>query len=146
MMGLLDSFKEYVKAYRKLQSEVGEDFEGKLIEIIAIFNSDSVDKIQKYELLDGDKDVHVVYDTHGWGEYYTEEIIFPAYLLDMSRIDIISEYKKITEERRKEDERRVKLEKEKAKREKEKRAKERAAKKEIKERKEYERLKKKYGG
>ena len=67
MMGLLNSFKVYSEAYRKFHSEVGEDFERKLIEIIDIFNSDSVDKIQKYELLDGDKDVYVEYDTHGWG-------------------------------------------------------------------------------
>lgn len=145
-MGLIDSFKEYSKAYRKFQSESGKEFDEKLMEIIAIFNSDSVDEIQKYELLDGDRDVLVEYDTHGWGERYTEEITFPAYLLDMSRVEIISEYEVITEERRREAERIAELEKEKAKREKEKRAKERAAKKELKERQEYERLKKKFEG
>ena len=146
MMGLMDSFKEYAKAYRKFQSENGKEFDDKLVEIIAIFNSVSVDEIQKYELLDGDREVYVVYDTHGWGERYTEEITFPAYLLDMSRAEIISEYETITEERRREAERRAKLEEEKAKREKEKRAKERAVKKELKERQEYERLKKKFEG
>lgn len=146
MMGLIDSFKEYAKAYRKFHSESGKEFNDKLVEIIAIFNSDSVDKIQKYELLDGDRDVYVEYDTHGWGEYYTEEITFPAHLLDMSRVEIISEYERIAGERRREAERLAKLEKEKAKREKEKRAKERAAKKELKDRQEYERLKKKFGG
>ena len=145
-MSLLNSFKEYSKAYRKFRSKVGKDFDEKLNEIIDIINSDRVDNIQKYELLDGDKDVYVIYDTHGWGEDYTEEITFPAYFLDMLHTDIRSEHKKILEEQRKEAKRRAKIEKEKAEREKEKRAKERAAKKEIKERQEYERLKKKFEG
>ena len=149
-MSLLNSFKEYSKVYRKFCSEVGKDFEDKLCEIIDIFNNDIVSNIEKYELLDGDKNVYVLYGTYGRGEYYTEEITFPAYLLDMSSFNIVAEYKKITKEQRKEAERLAKLEKEKekekAKREKEKRAKERAAKKEIKERQEYERLKKKFGG
>lgn len=145
-MSILNSFKEYSKAYRKFRSEVGKDFDEKLHEIIDIINSDRVENIQKYELLDGDKDVYVIYDTYGWGEHYVEEITFPAYFLDMSYTDIRSEHKRILEEQRKEARRIAKIEKEKAEREKAKRAKARAAKKEIKERQEYERLKKKFEG
>ena len=134
-MNLSDSFKEYSKAYRKFRSEAGKNFDDKLYEIIDIFDNCYAVNIEKYELLDGDKNVYVLYGAYGRGEYYTEEITFPAYLLDMSRFNIVSEYKKITEERRKEAERRDKIEKEKAKQEKER-----------KERREYERLKKKYEG
>ena len=134
-MSLLNSFKEYSKAYGKFRSEVGKDFDDKIHEIIDIFDNCYVANIEKYELLDGDKNVYVLYGAYGRGEYYTEEITFPAYLLDMSRFNIVSEYKKITEERRKEAERCAKLEKEKAEQEKER-----------KERKEYERLKKKFEG
>lgn len=75
-MSLLNSFKEYSKAYRKFRSKVGKDFDEKLHEIIDIINGDRVDNIQKYELLDGDKDVYVIYDTHGWEKITLKRLHF----------------------------------------------------------------------